>query len=303
MLPRLHRARQPQVRDGETRQSRLRLRAAASRAFVSDFAARSGGCAGKGRDCRGVIVRLHLAQEMNVLLVRAILARLRIDEEPAAACSDEHGSVVLVGRQDAFAVELVGILDHLEQRAVARLSIDLPGRVENFVPAMLRICLGKHHQLDVVRVATEAGERFDEIIDLIVGQRQAEGAIRLYQRCTALSEEGNRSQRPRRVLSEEDIGAFKVVEHHLRHPVVHFRGNGRPLVLRKARAGVDGIYDCALDSLHFRETADMRDIGRLGGPRRNRSGPWSNHLHQACDPRRRPAGTVRQNLFQYVLLG
>src|SRR5205823_11944921 len=66
LFPRLHRAGELQVRNGETGQPSLGLGAAAGRALVANLAARTGGGAGKRRDGGGVIVGLHLAEQMNL---------------------------------------------------------------------------------------------------------------------------------------------------------------------------------------------------------------------------------------------
>jgi len=44
-------------------------------------------------------------------------------------------------------MQLIGILDHLEQGAVARSAVDFPGGVEDLVAAVLGVGLGEHHQL------------------------------------------------------------------------------------------------------------------------------------------------------------
>ncbi len=66
-LPGLQGARDPQVRDAEARQPRLRLRAAAGGALVADLAARARGRAGKRRDRGRMVVGLDLHQDVHRL--------------------------------------------------------------------------------------------------------------------------------------------------------------------------------------------------------------------------------------------
>jgi hypothetical protein len=47
---------------------------------------------------------------------------------------------------------------------------------------MLGIGLGEHHQLDVGRVAPELREGVQQVVDLVVGQRQPQFAVRRLQR-------------------------------------------------------------------------------------------------------------------------
>ena len=59
------------------------------------------------------------------------------------------------------------------------LSADFPTRVKNFMPAMLGVGLGEHHQFDVVWVAPQFCKLLAQIIDLVFGQRKAQRFIRL----------------------------------------------------------------------------------------------------------------------------
>jgi hypothetical protein len=42
---------------------------------------------------------------------------------------------------------------------------------------VLGVGLREHHQLDVVRVATELGEGGDEVVDLVLGEGEAERGV------------------------------------------------------------------------------------------------------------------------------
>src|SRR5690606_17164370 len=63
-----------------------------------------------------------------------------------------------------------------------RLAVNIPAGVENLVPAMLGVGLGEHHQFDVAGVAPQVGEACYQIVDLVIGERQAQLDVGLFQR-------------------------------------------------------------------------------------------------------------------------
>ncbi len=84
------------------------------------------------------------------------------------------------------------LADHAEQGFLARLAVDHPGSVEDFVPTMFRVGLREHHQFDVGRVALRlVDKQIDEIIDLILRQRHSEADIGFNQRVTTTGEQIN----------------------------------------------------------------------------------------------------------------
>ena len=167
-----------------------------------------------------MIVRLDLAEEVDVLLVDGVFAGARVNKEAAAARAFEDGGIVPVGGEDAFAVELVGVLDHLEQRVVAFSPVDVPGGVEDLVAAVLGVGLREHHQLDVVGVAAESGEGPDQVVDLVVGEGEAERAVGFDEGGAAPGEHRHAGQRTRGLVAEEGGAGGEVVENDLGHAVV-----------------------------------------------------------------------------------
>src|SRR5271165_1407692 len=133
LFPGLDGFREPEVRDGKAGEAGLRLGPAAGGSFVADFAPRAGGGAWKRGDGGRMVVGFDLAEKVDVLVPRDVLVRPGIDVEAAAAGSDEDGGIVLVGGENAVVVQLIRVLDHLEQRTVARGAVDFPGGVEDLV--------------------------------------------------------------------------------------------------------------------------------------------------------------------------
>jgi hypothetical protein len=125
-------------------------------------------------------------------------------------------------------VRAVRFADHAEQRFAARLAVDHPGGVEDLVPAVLRIGLREHHQLDVGRIAPARREQLDEVIDFVVRQRQPEPGVGFDQAARPPASRSTRSA-ARREVAEQVGGLREVVEHGLQHAVMEQGGDGRPL--------------------------------------------------------------------------
>ena len=131
--------------------------------LIPDLAAGTGGSAGKRRDGRRMVVRLHLGHQVNNL-IDAPVAGIRIgsDQFPPRRAFD-HGRIVLVGHHATLRVLVIGIANHVEERMPAGFTIDDPGGVEDLVTAMLRVRLGEHHEFRVGGVAAELSETRNQI--------------------------------------------------------------------------------------------------------------------------------------------
>ena len=218
-FPRFERRPEFQVTGGEADQARLRLRAATHGALVADLAARARGRARIGSDGRGMVVGLHLHEYMGRSLLRLVDV-LGIREETGDRVTLDHRRVVRVGGENPGAVDaLVGIPDHREQGLRLRLAIDLPVGVEDLMPAVFRVGLGEHHQLDVRGVPAELGERPGEVGDLVGGQREAQVLVRVAKRGQGIVTERDVSHGPWNRRAGQAI-EVAVVDDRLGHPVV-----------------------------------------------------------------------------------
>ncbi len=176
----------------------------------------------------------------------------------------------------------MGVADHAEQRHVLRLAVDHPVGVENLVAAVFGVRLRKHHQLDVGRIAFELLEIFDQVIDLVSRQRQPHVAVGFLQRIAAALQDIHRGERLRLAVAEDFFRrAGNIRQHGFGHAVVQQRQHCRQfgLAQRLATWGGKVIHHAALDALHIRQPAMLRDIGSLGGPRRDRAD--ARHHQQA----------------------
>jgi hypothetical protein len=83
-LPRLQHARNAQIRYRKSRQAGLGFGAQAGRALIANLAAGPGGGSGKGRNGRGMIVRLDLHQDVDRLDDAPIALGVGVREKPQA---------------------------------------------------------------------------------------------------------------------------------------------------------------------------------------------------------------------------
>ena len=180
----------------------------------------------------------------------------------------DHRRVVRVGDYGTARMLLVRVADHAEQRLRLRLAVDHPVGVENLVPAVLRIGLREHHQLDVGGVAAGTDEVLDKIRDFVFRQREPHLAVGAFQRDNAAIQHIHRCERPGIEALEEPRRFLERREHGFRHAVVDQRQQ-RGFFLCRQRAGTaPGNPECnaALDALHRFQAAMTRDIGGFRGP-------------------------------------
>ena len=78
-----------------------------------------------------------------------------------------HRRIVRIRHDRALRAKRMGIGDHAKKTFIFYLAIDGPGGIEYFVSAMLGVGLCKHHQFDVSRIACDAMEVVEQIIDFI----------------------------------------------------------------------------------------------------------------------------------------
>ena len=68
-------------------------------------------------------------------------------------CTFDHRRIIRIGDNGALWIQLMRVAYHAEQRHGLLLVVDHPVRIEYLVTAMLGICLCKHHQFNVCRIA------------------------------------------------------------------------------------------------------------------------------------------------------
>ena len=179
------------------------------------------------------------------------------------------------------------------------LAVDHEAGVEDLVAAMLAVGLREHHQLDIGRVAIQARlESVDQVVDFVVGQREAEPAVRDDQRAAALAQQVDVHQRLGGLLVEQVDGRLALERDALGHAVVQQHGRGPQLVVgqrldaaQQARPDRQPELGHALDAVQ-RQAAVARDVGGLAGPRRDRAQARHHHHQRGVGGVARRAGVV-----------
>ena len=264
-LPRLRQGGDAQVRHRETGQAGLGLAAAAGRALVADLAAGTGGSTRERRDRGRVVVGLDLDLERRGNRgFGAVLAGRRIRAVARGEVSLDHRGVVAVRAQGMLRRLLVGVLDHPEQGALLLLPVDGPAGVEDLVPAVLGIGLREHHQLDVRRVAPQLRIARAQVVDLVVGQGQAQAAVGAFQ-----VGERDALQRLARRAGEQRLRRVARLQQRLGHRVVQQLAHRR-LRRRVGRPAGDVQPQAALDPRH-RQSGALQQLGGLARPGRTRA--------------------------------
>jgi len=298
-FPRLFKARDLQVGYGKTGQAGLWLGATTGCAFVTDLATGTGRCTRERGDRGWVVVGLNLHQDVNRLLHRTVLAGIRIREETPGNTADDDRSVVLISRQNAFAVHHVGVLDHAKQAFFLALTVNIPTGVEDLVAAMLGVGLGKHHQFDVMRVTAQTVEGIDQIVDFVFGQRQAQLDVGFFQRGATATQHVNRSQRLGFGVTEQTGSLFQVTQHDLRHAVMQCSGYQFSISVAELTGNVK--RNAAFQALDFSQATVTGNVASLAGPRGDGAKPRQHQEQSATRLLDRHAWAVLQETSQYLL--
>jgi hypothetical protein len=187
-----------------------------------------------------------------------------------------HRGVVGVGHHGVLRAGLVRVADHAEQALVLRHAVDGELGVEDLVAAVLAVGLREHHQLHVGGVALEALEGVDEVVDFIVGQRQAPAGVGILQRGAATSQHVHMLHGLGRQLGEQGLRVGQIEQHGLGHAVVQQRGHLGQLLLRQRGAAqqavlhLHAVFHGTFHTAHL-QAAVARNVGGLGGPGRHRA--------------------------------
>ena len=188
LFPRLFKARNTQVGDGEAYQPGFRFCTTTGCTFIADFSAGAGCRTWPRRDSRRVVMSFYLHQDVGWFLMEIVAAGFVIGKIAAHFRTFHYRGVVFIGRQHVVRRGFEGILDHLEQRLRLLFTVDNPVGVKNLVAAVLGVGLRKHVQFNVVRVAPQFGERILQIVNFVFRQRQTQTQVSVDQRLTPLTQ-------------------------------------------------------------------------------------------------------------------
>ena len=133
---------------------------------------------------------------------------------------------------------------------------------------MLGVCLRKHHQFDIGRVAPEPAERRHQIIDLIVRQGKPPLGIGARQGGMPVMAERNHPQRARRAVVKQPLRVDRVDPQRFGHSIVQQSPQSAQLLPAERGCGIDEIQRASLEAAHGAEPADVSDVGGLARPGR-----------------------------------
>ena len=298
-FPRLFKARDLQVGHGETGQAGLWLGATPGCTFVTNLATGTGRRTRERGNGGRVVVGFNLHQDVHWLLHRTVLAGFRVREETSGNTADDDRGIVLISRQNAFAVHHVGVLDHAKQALVLALAVNVPAGVEDLVAAMLGVGLGKHHQFDVVRVATQTVESIDQIVDFVFGQGQAQLDVGFFQRGATATQYVNGCQRLWFGVAEQAGSLLQGTQHDLRHAVMQCSSDQLGICVAELASHIE--CNAAFQALDFRQATVTGNIAGLARPGRNGAKPRQHQEQSATRLLDRHAWAVLQETSQYLL--
>jgi hypothetical protein len=221
-----------------------------------------------------MVVRLDLGQDVRRLVPVGILAIGAGVKARHLGALDDRG-IVGIGDDGPGRVRRVRFADHAEQRFVARLAVEDPGGVEDLVSTVLGIGLREHRQLDIGRISPGGEEELEQVIEFVVGQREAEPRVGFNEGVPAAGQEVDEGERLRRDVAKEVAGLREVVENGFQHAIMEQGGDAFPGRRQDlAAAAVDAVGDAALDPLDHLQAAVVGDVGRFRRPRRDGPDAW-----------------------------
>ncbi len=183
-------------------------------------------------------------------------------------------------------MHLIGVLDHAEQAFFLALTVDVPTGVEDLVAAVLGVGLGEHHQFDVVGVAPQSFETGDQVIDFVLGKRQAQGDVGGLECGATATQYIDGRERLGLGVAEQAGGLFKLAQHDLRHAVVQRVGDQLRLGSIEVTCHIE--RNTALQARDIAQAAVVGDIAGLARPGRN--GAKARH-----DQKQTPGGLLNRH--------
>ena len=247
-----------------------------------------------------MVVGLCLVDNIDLLLLSLILSTLGKEALTSGACN--NSGVVLIGREHPFTIVVMGIANHPKQGLFTRLPINDPVGIEYLVATVLRVRLGKHHQLDIVGVTPHRPEVLNQIVNLILSQCQPQFAIGLFQCCMAAPKNINTDQWRRFSGGKEHLCIIRRLQYRLGHAIMDKRKQGSLTLLIQRLIQLNTPENTALDTVHLFQPTVIGNICCFGRPRGDRSQTGDNHPLTSRNHRIMMRGTILQQTIQYSLL-
>ena len=268
----------PQFRHGKPGQTRLGFGATSGGTFVTNFTAGPRRCARKRRDGSGMVMGFHLHQNMvgfatffiaGYAYPTCVSGRFRY--KPFNLCAVHHRRIVGVRHQHVLGILQVGVANHAKQGVLLHHAVNGELGVKDLVAAVLAVGLGKHHQLDIGRVAAQGSEGVDQVIHFVSRKRQSKRCIGRYQSSLAAADQVHMLHRLRPQCTKKVLRLRAVQHGALGHPVVQqgcnlfqLRG-GQGRMRQQSAFEREAVLRQPLNTFD-RQTTVVRNVGRFGCP-------------------------------------
>ena len=134
-------------------------------------------------------MRFHFHQDVGVFSMKIVgLVARRAGVEPRNFRAFDDGRIVFVGNDGAVGAGFVRVADEAKQRFRLLFAVEHKIGVENFVPTMLAVGLGEHHQFYVCWIAVQRAVVFQQIVHFVGRKRQAHFGVGGEQRVFATAQ-------------------------------------------------------------------------------------------------------------------
>ena len=135
----------------------------------------------------------------------------------------------------------------------------------------------KHHQLNVVWIARKRIKRVTQVVDLIIGKRQAQFSVSGNQRLSTLLQYRNLAERARLGVTEQWLEGCKRPHNRFHHAIVNEAIQCEQALSVITSKPINQKYGHALNAPYGLKPAVMRDVCRLAGPGRYGSETGADH--------------------------
>ena len=169
-----------QIRYRKTGQCRHRSGTSTSGSLIPNFPTRTGGRTWVGGNGGGMVVGLYLdldvIRRINVYTISGLIFS---GYQYIGWTTFNDCCVIVISHDGVLGCCSMGLSNQTKETIVERLTIQRPTRIKNFVAAMLRVGLSKHHQFCITGSSSHALINGHQILHFIIAERQTQTLILL----------------------------------------------------------------------------------------------------------------------------
>ncbi len=150
-----------------------------------------------------------------------------------------------------------------------------------------------------MRVALQADEGVDQVVDFVFSQGQAQLGVGFFQRGAAATQHVDRGQGLGFGVAEQAGSLFEVAQDDLGHAVVQCVGDQLGFSVAELASHIEG--NAALDTLDLGQAAVASDVAGLARPGRDGAETWQHQEQTTGRLLDRNAWTVLQKARKHLL--